>query len=122
MIEALPDFPDNVLAFACKGHVTRHDYDTVLVPKVETALERHEKLRVYYRIGDDFTGIDPGAAWTDFKTGVEHLSRWERVAVVTDVEWIGHTMQVFAFLMPGEVRIFPLAQASEARAWIVAAS
>jgi hypothetical protein len=28
----------------------------------------------------------------DFKIGVEHLSRWERVAVVTDIDWIKHAV------------------------------
>ena len=26
--------------------------------------------------------------WTDFKTGMEHLMCWQRIAVVTDVDWI----------------------------------
>jgi hypothetical protein len=121
MIEALAGFPDNVLAFAGRGHVTRADYDTVLVPAVEAALERHEKLRVYYLIGSDFAGIDPGAVWEDFKIGVAHLLRWERVAVITDVDWIKHTMRAFGFLIPGEVRIFPESEAAAAHEWVVAA-
>jgi hypothetical protein len=35
MIEALPNFPRNVVAFACKGHVTRAGYEAVLVPIVD---------------------------------------------------------------------------------------
>jgi hypothetical protein len=35
-----------------------------------------------------FSGIDAGAVWEDFRVGMEHLSRWERMAVVTDVEWL----------------------------------
>ena len=31
MIQAMKDFPDNVVAFVCCGHVTKHDYATVLV-------------------------------------------------------------------------------------------
>ena len=120
MIEVLQDFPENVIAFACKGHVTKRDYDTVLIPLVEKELKRHEKVRLYYQIGDDFSGIDPGAVWEDFKVGVEHLPRWERVAVVTDIEWIGNTMKVFSFLMPGDIRVFPTAEMAKARAWIVA--
>jgi hypothetical protein len=121
MIEPLPDFPDNVVAFACHGHVTRQDYEATLVPTVEAALQRHEKVRFYYEIGADFSGVDPGAVWEDLKVGVEHWLRWERIAVVTDVEWIGQTMRVFGFLMPGVVRVFPTAEAAEARDWIVAA-
>jgi SpoIIAA-like len=121
MIELLPNFPDNVIALACKGHVTRRDYDTVLVPCVEKTLKGHKKVRLYYQIGSDFEGIDPGAVWEDFKVGVEHLLRWERIAVVTDVDWIKHTMRFFGFLMPGEFRIYPTTEASKARDWIVGA-
>ncbi len=38
MIELLKDFPDNVAAFAFYGHVTKADYDTVLIPDFEDAL------------------------------------------------------------------------------------
>jgi len=121
MIEELPDFPDNIVAVACRGHVTANDYDTVLVPRVEAALQRHDKVRLYYQIGDDFTGIDPGAVWTDFKTGVEHILRWERIAIVTDIDWIKHTMRAFSFLIPAEVKIFATNESSAARDWITAA-
>ena len=120
MIEQLKDFPDNVVAVVCKGHVTKADYDTVLVPTVEKALKNHDKLRLYYETAGDFAGIEPAAVWTDFKTGMEHLTRWERMAVVTDVDWIKHTMQFFSFVMPGEMKIFPRAEAAQARQWIVA--
>jgi len=121
MIERLPNFPDHVLAFVCRGRVTKADYDAVLVPAVMRALERHQKVRLYYETAADFAGIDAGAVWEDFKVGMEHLTRWERAAVVTDVEWIKQTMRFFSFLMPGAMKAFPLAEAEEARAWIVAA-
>lgn len=122
MIEALTGFPDNVVAFACRGHVSRKDYDDVLVPVVEKALKSHDKVRLYYEIGADFSGIDPTAVWEDFKVGMEHILRWERVAVVTDVEWIANTMRAFSFLMPAQVKVFASAQAADARDWIVAAA
>ena len=118
MIERLTDFPDNVLAFVCHGRVTKLDYDSVLVPAVRTALMDHAKMRLYYETAADFAGIEPGAAWEDFKIGIEHLTRWERMAVVTDVEWIKYTFRFFSFLMPGEMRTFPRAQRTEARAWL----
>ena len=37
MIEVLKGFPTKVLAFACKGHVTKRDYETVLIPAVGDA-------------------------------------------------------------------------------------
>ena len=119
MIEALDGFPANVVAFACKGRVTRSDYETTLVPTVRETLKLHDKIRFYYLIGPDFSGIEAGAVWEDFKVGMEHLLRWERIAVVTDVDWIRHTIRAFSFVMPGEVKIFPVNETAKARAWIV---
>jgi hypothetical protein len=120
MIEQLTGFPDNVLGIVGKGRITRQDYETVVVPAVEKALKSHARMRLYYEIAPDFTGFDPGAMWQDFKVGMEHLTRWERIAVVTDVDWIRHAMQMFAFMMPATVRAVPIAEAAQARAWIVA--
>ena len=120
MIEALEGFPGNVAAFACHGHVTRKDYDTVLVPVVEQALEEHEKVRIYYETAADFDGIDPGAVLEDTMIGLSHALRWEKLAVVTDIGWIRHSISLFRFLMPGELRIFPAAEAAAAREWIAA--
>jgi SpoIIAA-like len=122
MIEHLTDFPSNVVAFVCRGRVTKADYDSVLVPVVMNALKKHDKVRLYYETGADFTSIDPGAAWEDFTVGMEHFMRWERMAVVTDVEWIKHAMHFFSFLMPGKMKVFSRSDAALAREWIVAAN
>ncbi len=98
--------------------MTKADYESVLVPAVTRALERNRKVRLYYETATDFAGIDPGAVWEDFKVGMEHLTRWERVAVVTDVEWIRIAIMAFRFLIPCDTRVFGTAQASDARNWI----
>ena len=86
MIRTLSGFPENVVAIAFKGRVTRKDYDDVLVPAVTAALQGHAKVRLYYEITAHFSGIEAGAIWEDFLVGMEHLLRWERIAVVTDSE------------------------------------
>jgi SpoIIAA-like len=121
MIEQLQSFPDNVLAFVGRGRITRADYTNVLTPAVEKALATHKRVRLYYELASDFAGIDPGAMWEDFKVGVEHLTRWERVAVVTDIEWIRQATRLFGFMIPGAIKSFPISGADEARAWITAA-
>jgi len=119
MIQVLKGFPERVLAFACKEHVTKSDYETVLIPTVEDALKREGKMRLYYQIDPDFSGIDPSAMWDDFKVGMEHVFRWERIAVVTDVDWIRHTIRAFSFVIPGVVKVFQLSEQANARDWIV---
>jgi hypothetical protein len=109
------------VGFVCKGHVTSEDYKSVLEPAVEAAFKGHEKVRLYYQVDPDFSGIEPGAMWEDMKTGVGHWFRWERIAVVTDIEWIRFSVRAFSFLMPGAVKVFALAEAPAAREWIGAA-
>jgi hypothetical protein len=118
VIELLKDFPDNVAAYACHGHVTKDDYEQVLIPDIKERLARHSKLRIYYETAADFCGVDPGAVWDDTKVGFGHVLSWERLAVVTDVDWIRHAVKFFGFLMPAQLRTFPTTEADKAREWI----
>lgn len=118
MLELLPGFPDHIVAIVAHGHITRQDYTEVLIPKVERAFKGREKIRFYYETGEDFAGIDPAAAWEDFKLGMTHLTGWERAAIVTDVAWMRMALHAFQFMIPGEVRLFAQTDAAEARRWI----
>lgn len=120
MIKQLTDFPDNVVAFLCTGRVTKADYETVLVPAVLDALRSRDKVRLYYETGEDFAGFDAGAMWEDMKIGVEHLTRWDKVAVVTDIDWIRKAVRFFTFLMPATTKLFSRTEAEQARAWVSA--
>ena len=91
----------------------------MLIPAVEEALKQKGKLRLYYQIDADFAGIEPGAVWDDFKVGMEHVLRWERIAVVTNVDWIRYTIRAFSFVIPAMVRIFPVGEQAKAREWIL---
>jgi hypothetical protein len=120
MVELLSGFPDNVVACAAKGRITKDDYAKVLIPRMEQALGRNAKIRCYYEVGPEYTGFEVGAAWEDIKVGVHHLGRWERVAVVTDIEWMRVATNAMRFLLPGEVRVFANSEAEQARGWIAA--
>jgi hypothetical protein len=119
MIEVLKGFHPTVLGFACRGHVTKRDYETVLIPAVEEALKQPGTVRLYYQIDPDFSGIEPGAMWDDFKIGIDHVLRWDRIAVITDVDWIRYTIRAFSFVIPGVARVFRWDEAAKAREWIL---
>ncbi|MBV9861709.1 MAG: STAS/SEC14 domain-containing protein [Alphaproteobacteria bacterium] len=114
MIEIIEGLPDNVVGIVATGRVTNRDCDEVLMPAMARSLQQHERLRLYYELCCRF----PGAAWEDLKVGLECLPHWERVAVVTDVGWVRHTVNALRFLIPGEIRVFASAQATEGLAWI----
>jgi hypothetical protein len=118
MIEVMTDLPERVLGLKASGEVTADDYKTVLVPAIEEKLTKHKKVRLLYVLGDEFKGYTGGAAWEDAKVGMKHLTSFERVAVVTDVDWIGNMIKAFGFALPGEVRVFEDDDLEDARQWI----
>lgn len=121
MIEMLNGFPDDVAAFAIHGHVTKADYDAVLIPSFEDRLTRHKKVRIYCEIASDLTVLGPGAVCADSKFGVDHYFDWDRCAIVSDVQWVKHVAkltELLGFLWPGRYRTFSQAEAEEARQWV----
>ena len=118
MIETLKGFPTDAVAVRAGGFVTEGDYDQVFVPAIEQAFKANERVRLYYEIRPDFSGFSLGALWQDFRVGMRHLTRWKRVAVVTDVTWIVQLVRMFGFVLPGATKVFPIADAAEARAWL----
>ena len=59
VIEVLKDFPDNVAAVACHGHVTKADYETVLIPHIEEKMNRQKRPRGYTEIAMISSGSIP---------------------------------------------------------------
>ncbi len=98
MIKELSSLPTGVIGFESSGELKAEDYRDVILPALEHA----------------------AAGWQDLKVGIEHLRAWKRIALVTDIEWMGHMTTLFGWMTPGEVRHFPLAQRDEAIAWVAA--
>lgn len=80
----------------------------------------HGKIRLYYETSADFAGIQAGAILEDTMVGLNHLGRWDRIVLVSDVEWIRIAVRAFGFLLPGQLRVFELREAEAARTWISA--
>jgi hypothetical protein len=118
MLERIRDLPENVLGFSAKGTVTADDYETVIIPAVEAMFAQEGKVRFLYHLGEDFNGFEAAAMWDDAKLGLKHFSGWERVAVVSDVEWVRWAVKVFGLAMPGHVRVFQNRDLAEAQRWV----
>lgn len=118
MIELLTGLPDDVVGLEAKGEVTGEDYDQVLIPAVEEAHRSHDKIRLFYVLGDEFDGYSAAALWDDAKVGMSHYFSWDRMALVTDHDAYRRLVKGFGFMLPAKVRVFDLAQLEEAKAWI----
>ena len=117
-MQLIEGLPDHVLGIRAIGEVEDDDYDDVLEPAVDDRLSRHDKIRLLYVLGPEFTGYDGDAIWEDTKLGFKTFGSYERIAVVTDAPWMRRAVKAFGWLMPGEVRVLAYDELDEARAWI----
>jgi hypothetical protein len=121
MVERLNDMPPGTLGFRVDGDVERKDYDNLLVPVLQTAAVGGGGLRTLYLI-EDIDDIEPSALWADtklgFDLGVRHHKEWVRSAIVTDIDWMAHATKLFAWTIPGEAKVFPIAELEQAKAWV----
>ena len=120
VVERMADMPPGTLGFRVAGDIERADYDKVLTPELERALETGP-LRTLYVI-ESLDEMSPAALWADSKLGfdmeVRHRDAWVRSAIVTDIHWLARATRLFAWMIPGEVRVFPLAEVEPAKSWI----
>ena len=125
LIETVTDLPPGTLGFRASGKLTSDEYRQMIEP-IYATLERGEDLNIYFELADDFHGLDLGALLQDMKAagsiGLKHRSSWQRMALVTDKDWVRHGASAFGWLAPGELRLFDLAERDTARAWMVESS
>jgi hypothetical protein len=122
MIEKIDAMPAGTIGFRASGKLTRPDYRDVLEPVLREAAEAGS-IRMLFEL-TDFDGLEPAAWWDDMKTGLGlglgHHSAWKKSAIVTDVEWVAKAFRLFAWMTPGEVKIYRVDQRDDALNWVSA--
>ena len=114
--------PPKTVGLRVWGDVTAADYTDGLMPAVRRAAEEHGEIRLVFQAGPDFRRFTAGMMGADVTAGlsfgVKHWSAWRRMAVVTDVDWLRHSMQMFGWMTPGEARLFALDELAQAKEWV----
>lgn len=125
LIENVTELPSGTLGFRASGRITSDEYRGMIEP-IYAALERGEKLNIYFELADDFEGLDLGALLQDVNAagsvGLKHRSSWQRMALVTDKDWVRHDASAFGWLASGELRLFELSEHDKARTWLAESS
>ncbi len=118
MIKQIQGLPNNILWFEATETVTGEDYETVLIPAVEAKLKEYPKVRMIYQLGSGFSGYSMEAMWDDTKIGLKHLRAWEKIAVVSDTDWIRSAVHIFGFAISGHIQVFNNDELAEAKRWV----
>ncbi len=118
MLTLIDGLPDRVIGIRASGEVTDDDYEDVLVPAIDDRRARHDKVRLLYVLGEEFTGYEADAVWEDVKLGMRTFNAYDKIAVVTDATWMRRAVSAFGWMLPGEVRVFDMPSLDDATAWI----
>lgn len=118
MIEFLPESEGAVVGLRVGGKLTDADYKNVLVPRLESLIAEHGAVRLLCVMDESFEGWDLQAAWDDASLGLRHRGDFEKLAIVGGPGWVATGAKLAAFLVKGEIRIFPADQLAAAWEWL----
>src|SRR6201998_3668964 len=103
MIEVLPDMPQGGTGIRVSGRLRGEDLRE-FKPAMQELLKNGE-IRIVEVIASDYEGFGPGGLVEDLKLGLgtvlPHRSAFKRIAIVSDKEWVGHTLHALAWMVPG---------------------
>jgi len=117
MMEVIEDLPDGVVGIASKGRITKADYEKIVIPTIEEALKTHKKISLLFHL-ENLEGMDLGAMWDDASFGLKHWSDFDRIAFVSDIEWVTGMTAFFGAMIPAEVKTFKESDTEAARLWV----
>lgn len=122
MLERVHDLPTGTFGLRARGKVSKEDYDDVFYPLLSEARRQGPRIRFLFHLPPDFESFTPGAAWEDAQIGMRYLRLFERVAVVTDKDWVRGLSRGAGALLPCPLKVFRESEWSAALEWLGAPS
>jgi hypothetical protein len=120
MLRQMLDMPPGTIGFEAVGDVDDDDWEDTVEPVLRQEIAAGRKLRLLYVLAPDGHDLDKDAAQADTGFRARHASSFERVAVVTDEDWMRPALQALSFLMPGKAKGFRGRELADAKAWLTA--
>ena len=121
MLKRIPDMPVGTVGFEAVGKVEDDDFERSVEPVLRAEIAAGRKIRLLYLLGPELREYEGDTLAEEMKFAARHPTQYERVAVVSDEDWLRPALRVLSVLVPGQLRAFPVAQLAAAREWLAAA-
>ena len=86
--------------------------------QTDVVIAEGRKVRLLYLLGVQFREYEGDALAEEMKFAIHHPSAYERVAVVSDEEWLRPALRLLSVLVPGQLRGFRVAELAAAKSWV----
>jgi SpoIIAA-like len=118
MLKRIADMPAGTVGFEAHGEVEDDDWEEVVEPVLREELARGDKLRVLYLLGPATGEVEGDAIEAGAGFRARHAVSFERVAMVSDEDWLGPALKALSLLLPGKAKAFRVADLARAKAWL----
>jgi hypothetical protein len=120
MLKQIYDMPAGTIGFEAVGEVEDDDVEKVVVPALRRWMAERGKIRLLYVFGPRADEVEGDAVSEKAKFIARHPTAFERVAVVSDEDWLRPAIKALSVLLPGEAKAFPLRELAAAKTWLAA--
>jgi hypothetical protein len=110
--------PPGTIGFEAVGEVEDDDWERSVEPLLRTEVAAGRKVRLLYLLGPEMHEVEGDAVAADSGFHARHATSFERLAVVSDEDWIRPALRVLSALLPGKARGFRVRELAEAKAWL----
>jgi hypothetical protein len=118
MLRPMTDMPPGTIGFEAVGEVEDDDWERAVEPVLRHEIAAGHKVRLLYLLGPGTREVEGDAMKADAGFRARHASSFERVAVVSDEDWMRPALKTLSFLMPGKAKAFRTRELAEAKSWL----
>src|SRR5438067_12136938 len=104
MLRRISDMPLGTIGFEAVGDVEDDDWEEAVEPVLRQEIVDGRKVRLPYLLGAQARDVDREAMAAETGFRARHASSFDRVAVVSDADWIRPAVRALSFLPPGQAR------------------
>ncbi|MCD6727007.1 MAG: STAS/SEC14 domain-containing protein [Solirubrobacteraceae bacterium] len=114
----MTDMPAGTIGFEAVGEVEDDDWEEAVEPVLRREIAEGRKVRLLYLLGSQARDVEGDALRADTGFRARHATSFDRVAVVSDEDWIRPALRALSFLLPGKARGFRVRDLAAARTWL----
>jgi hypothetical protein len=118
MLRRMADMPLGTIGFEAVGEVEDDDWEEVVEPVLRQEMADGRQVRLLYLLGAEARGVERDAMAADTGFRARHATSFDRVAVVSDEDWMRPALGALSFLLPGKAKGFRVRELPSAKAWL----
>ena len=118
MLRRMSDMPTDTIGFEAVGEVEDDDWEEAVEPVLRREIADGRHVRLLYLLGPAARDVDSDAVGADAGFRARHATSFERVAVVSDEDWMRPALRALSVLLPGKAKGFHVRELDAAKTWL----